>query len=86
MKRPQRPPHHGSRLPAEAPHHSCSYLARVRPMPLSANLGTRADSQRRGRGRDAPRSLASHGGYRVGTAALPRAGVLVGGVLSLSVP
>lgn len=47
---------------------SCSYLARVRPMPLSANLGTRADGQSlpsrqgqgRGRGRDASLSLASH--------------------------
>lgn len=34
------------RIPQRAKRHeSCSYLARVRPMPLSANLRTRADCQ-----------------------------------------
>lgn len=34
------------KLPQKTSHNSShSYLARVRPMPLSANLGTRADSQ-----------------------------------------
>lgn len=39
MRGPETPP------PRAQHNGGCSYLARVRPMPLSANLGTRANSQ-----------------------------------------